>query len=60
MVSMRYDHKVVPDFEQLVKLLPPDAVATPLRWPCAKMFMCERSTVDNQRQGRDSNERNRC
>jgi hypothetical protein len=30
MVSMRYDHKVVPDFEQLVKLLPPDAVASPL------------------------------
>ena len=31
MVSMRYDDKVVPDFEQLVKLLPPDAVASPLR-----------------------------
>lgn len=31
MVSMRYDDKVVPDFKQLVKLLPPDAVASPLR-----------------------------
>jgi hypothetical protein len=31
MLSMRYKHKVVPDFEQLVKLLPPDAVASPLR-----------------------------
>jgi hypothetical protein len=30
MVSMRY-HKVVADFEQLVKLLPPSAVASPLR-----------------------------
>lgn len=31
MVSMRYDDKVVADFEQLVKLLPPSAVASPLR-----------------------------
>jgi len=31
MVSLRYDHKAVPDFEELVKLLPPDAVASPLR-----------------------------
>jgi len=31
MVSMRYDHKVVLGFEQLVKLLPSSAVATPLR-----------------------------
>lgn len=31
MLSMRYDDKVVPDFEQLVKLLPPKAVASPLR-----------------------------
>jgi hypothetical protein len=30
-VSMRYGDKVVTDFEQLVKLLPPDAVASPLR-----------------------------
>jgi hypothetical protein len=29
-VSMRYKNKVVPDFEQLVKMLPPDAVASPL------------------------------
>jgi hypothetical protein len=28
---MRYKQKVVPDFEQLVKLLPPSAVAIPLR-----------------------------
>jgi hypothetical protein len=28
---MRYGDKVVADFEQLVKLLPPDAVASPLR-----------------------------
>jgi hypothetical protein len=27
---MRYDDRVVPDFEQLVKLLPPDALASPL------------------------------
>ena len=31
MVTMRYKDKVVPDFDQLVKLLPPTAVATPLR-----------------------------
>jgi len=31
MVSMRYKDKVVPDFDQLVKLLPPSAVASPLR-----------------------------
>lgn len=31
MVSMRYHNKVVADFEQLIKLLPPSAVATPLR-----------------------------
>ena len=31
MVSMRYKDKVVADFEQLVKLLPPSAVASPLR-----------------------------
>lgn len=31
MVSMRYGDKVAPDFEHLVKLLPPDAVASPLR-----------------------------
>ena len=31
MVSMRYNEKVVPDFEHLVNLLPPDAVASPLR-----------------------------
>ncbi len=31
MVSLRYHHKVVADFEQLVKLLPPSAVASPLR-----------------------------
>ena len=31
MVSMRYHNKVVADFEQLVKLLPPSAVASPLR-----------------------------
>lgn len=31
MVSMRYDDKVVPDFEQLVELSPPDAFASPLR-----------------------------
>jgi hypothetical protein len=31
MVSMRYRDKAVPDFEQLVKLLPPSAVASPLR-----------------------------
>ncbi len=30
-MSRRYDDKVVPDFEQLVKLLPADAVASPLR-----------------------------
>ena len=32
MVSMRYDDKVVPDFEQLVKLLPP----APLRPRCVQ------------------------
>ena len=31
MVSMRHADKVVSDFEQLVKLLPPDAVASLLR-----------------------------
>jgi hypothetical protein len=31
MVTMRYDDKVAPDFEHLVKLLPPKAVASPLR-----------------------------
>jgi hypothetical protein len=31
MVSMRYHNKVVADFEPLVKLLPPSAVASPLR-----------------------------
>ena len=31
MVTMRYKGKVVPDFEQLVKLFPPSAVASPLR-----------------------------
>jgi len=31
MVSMRFGDKAVPDLEQLVKLLPPDAVASPLR-----------------------------
>ena len=30
-MSMRYGDRVVPDFEHLVKLLPPDAVASPLR-----------------------------
>ena len=31
MVSMRYHNQVVADFEQLVKLLPPSAVASPVR-----------------------------
>jgi hypothetical protein len=31
MVSMRYHNQAVADFDQLVKLLPPDAVASPLR-----------------------------
>ena len=31
MVSMRYHNKVVAGFEPLVKLLPPSAVASPLR-----------------------------
>ncbi len=31
MATLRYDEKVVPDFEQLVRLLPPHAVASPLR-----------------------------
>ena len=31
MVSMRHHNNVVADFEPLVKLLPPSAVATPLR-----------------------------
>jgi len=31
MLLMRYGKKIVSDFEQLVKLLPPSAVASPLR-----------------------------
>jgi hypothetical protein len=52
MLSMRYGDKLVPDFEPLVKLLPPDAVASPLRSTVPLVDFCRRPEEGSQSQCR--------